>query len=191
MAHQPRLFVVVGTPGSGKDLLIRAVRDLGKQHALIVPKHTSRARQHDDGDEMVCPGEPGFDLDRADLVYENYGTRYGIHCNAVWQRLRQGIFQVAVVSNIGAVNRLRQIFGAIVVLVFVHSEISAEDYARLEAASKETDYVQARSKDFDMAFRFYLRNFLAFDHVLISSGIPEDLYDQLFRLFRAYESGIL
>ena len=34
-------------------------------------------------------------------------------------------------------------------------------------------------------------NFLAFDRVFIFSGAPEDLYDQIFRVFRAYESGLL
>ncbi len=34
-----------------------------------------------------------------------------------------------------------------------------------------------------------LKNFRVFDHALINCGIPEDLYDQIFRLFRAYEQG--
>jgi hypothetical protein len=140
---------------------------------------------------MICPGEPDFDLDSSDLVYENYGTRYGIHFDGIWRGLQHGVFQVAVVSNIDALNYLRNVFGALVVLVFVHSEMSAAEYLQLEAASIDSDYVQARSKDFEMAFRFYHRNFLAFDHVLLSSGTPEDLYDQIFRLFRAYETGVL
>ncbi|HEX7242193.1 MAG TPA: hypothetical protein VF263_18045 [Longimicrobiaceae bacterium] len=183
--------MVVGTPGSGKDLLIRAVHDLGKQHATIVPKHTSRERRPDDGEELTFQDDPDFDLAGSDLVYENYGSQYGIHFEGIWRGLQQGVFQVAVVSNIDAVNRLRYVFGSLVVLVFVHSEMSADEYGEVEAASRDSEYVQARQKDFEMAFRFYLRNYLAFDHVLLSSGAPEDLYDQIFRLFRAYESRLL
>ena len=36
----PRIFLVVGSPGSGKDELMTAVNTIGSLHAEIVPKHT-------------------------------------------------------------------------------------------------------------------------------------------------------
>jgi ribose 1,5-bisphosphokinase PhnN len=115
-----RLFVLVGTPGSGKDLLVQDINNQGTQHARIVPKHTSRKRQSDDGSEMICPGDPGHHLDGCDIVYENYGDQYGISCSMIRQGLDQGISQVVVVSNVDAINRLYEMFGDRTVLIYVH-----------------------------------------------------------------------
>jgi ribose 1,5-bisphosphokinase PhnN len=192
-----RLFVLVGTPGSGKDLLIRAVKDLGAQHAHIVPKHTSRKRRHDDGEEIICPEDSGNNLDQCDIRYDNYGAQYGIMTPQIWEGLRDGIFQVAVVSNVEAINQLRGIFGELVVLVYIHSEVDSDEYQRIEAARRndpgylDTEYVEQRVKNYRLAFNVFLENYLAFDHVLIHSGPSENLYDQMFRLFRAYEWGDL
>jgi hypothetical protein len=182
------LFVIVGTPGSGKDLLIRAVNDLGTQHAQIVPKHTSRDRREDDGSEMICPGDSGHNLDACDIMYKNYGDTYGIECSRIWEGLKKGLSQIANVSNITAINRLRDVFGELMVLVYVHSNVGAEEYLDKEMPlGADTSYVQRRAEEYRFALDVYLENFLAFEHVLIYTGNAEDLYDQIFRLFRAYE----
>jgi ribose 1,5-bisphosphokinase PhnN len=193
-----KLFVIVGTPGSGKDLLIRAVGRLGTQHAQIVPKHSSRARRWwDDGDEIICREDPGYDLGNCDIQYENYGDRYGIKSSQIWEGLSDGIFQVVVVSNVEAINKLRDTFGELVALVYVHSEVDADEYRRIEAERKsdpeylDAEYVEQRVKNYRLAFDIFLENYLAFNHVLINSSPAENLYDQMFRLFRAYERGVL
>jgi len=192
MTATPRLFVIVGTPGSGKDLLIRAVNDLGTLHAGIVPKHTSRARRSDDSEEMIFSDHSDYDLAGCDIRYDNYGDEYGIKSVQIWEGLRKGNSQVAVVSDLDAIKELQRIFGEFMVLVYVHSRMDAEEYRR-EAAKHGDDagYVERRVAEYHHAFDIYLRHFLAFNHVLIYSGLPEDLYDQIFRLFRAYERGDL
>ncbi|MBN1813567.1 MAG: hypothetical protein JXA14_17140 [Anaerolineae bacterium] len=192
MVFLQRLVIVVGAPGSGKDWLIRAVNDLGTQHAEIVPKHTSRKRWPDDGPEMICPGDPGHNLAGCDITYENYGDSYGIESARIWEGLRQGAFQVVVVSKVDAINKLHKMFGELVLLVYVHSETDAEEYRLLETElGKDTEYIARRAAEYLTAFDIYLRNFLAFEHVLIHFGLKEDLFDQIFRLFRAYERGDL
>lgn len=188
MVFTPKLVLVVGTPGSGKDLLIRAVNDLGAQHAQIVPKHTSRTRRPDDGKEMICIGDPEYNLKACDLTYENFGDLYGMETSLIWSGLRKGIFQVAVISNITALNNLKKLFGELVMLVYVHSEMRADEYLNAEAGSDQnSEYIRKRVEKYHAAHDVYLRNFLAFDHVLIYTGVQEDLFDQIFRLFRAYE----
>ena len=188
MLSTPKLIVVVGTPGSGKDLLIRAVDDLGSQHGQVVPKHTSRTRRPDDGTEMICIDDASHDFKACDLVYENFGDKYGIECSRIWKGLKKGVFQVVVVSNVEAINKLKERFGDLMVLIYVHSEMGADDYLKREAASD--DYVRRRVEQYEAAFGSYLSNYLAFDHVLIYSGVQEDLFDQIFRLFRAYEHAV-
>ena len=188
MIFTPKLILVVGTPGSGKDLLIRAINDLGAQHAQVVPKHTSRARRPDDGDEMICIDDPEHELDSCDVRYENFGDHYGVDTSLIWNGLRKGIFQVAVISSIVALNTLKQLFGELVILVYVHSEIRADEYLQAEVnLDRNSEYVRKRVEKYQAAYDLYFRNFLAFDHVLIYTGVQEDLFDQIFRLFRAYE----
>jgi len=189
---RPRLFIVAGTPGSGKDEIIRAVRDLGVSHATIVPKHTNRARQVDDGQEMICPGEKGFNLESCQVKYGNFKKQYGIRTDTIWKNLRLGITQVLVVSNIQAIQRLLDIFGDCVRLIYVHSTVTPEDFARqAEELHYNSDYTNPRIAEYWDAFDDYVHNIQWFDHVLIHAAENEDLYDQVFRLFRAYEQGEL
>jgi ribose 1,5-bisphosphokinase PhnN len=191
MKFTPRVVVVVGSPGSGKDILIRAVKDLGVGHARIVPKHTSRQQRPDDGNEMICPESHDFALDQCDIVYVNYDDRYGIISAHIWQGLKEGVFQVIVVSNVAAINQLKAVFSGFLLLVYVHSEMTSEQYLQSEATSEHDEYAMRRSQQLWETFEMYMNNFLSFDHVLIHGGTPEDLYDQIFRLFRAYERGLI
>lgn len=191
IASPQRLFVLVGTPGSGKDLLVRAINKRA-QHAQVLPKHTSRKRQVDDGSEMICPGDPGYDLDACDIVYENYGNQYGIESSRIREGLDRGVSQVIVVSNVGAINSLYDIFGELAELVYVHSGVDAEVYRRIGVRlGWDPEYIERRVKEYQLAYDVYINNLLAFRHVLIHAGLPEDLYRQMFRLFRAYEHGEL
>ena len=175
------IFVVVGGENSGKDEIIRAVHDLGGLHAQVVPKFTSRERHEDDGKEIRCNYIFEEDTNTGkyrvisqeddkefccDIVYYKNNNYYGIDTHQIWVGLRNKKFQVIVVSEVEAINHIRKKFGRLVVLIYVHS-------FNEERISEE--------------FKLFLDNFNTFDHVLIAESKKEDLYDQLFRLFRSYE----
>lgn len=46
-----KIYVIAGNAGSGKDLIVRAANKIG---CKMIPKHTSRFRNPNDGDEMIC-----------------------------------------------------------------------------------------------------------------------------------------
>ncbi|MBD5131202.1 MAG: hypothetical protein HDT28_01195 [Clostridiales bacterium] len=50
----PKTFILAGNAASGKDELIRAVKDLGRLQAEIIPKYTVRRQEKDDEEEMIC-----------------------------------------------------------------------------------------------------------------------------------------
>jgi len=192
MKPMQRLIILVGSPGSGKDLLIRAIDDLGAQHAQVIPKHTSRKRRLDDRKEMICPDDLDFDLLSCDIKYDNYGDKYGIDSSLIWSSLQKGVFPVVVVSNSDAIDQLHQKFGDLLVLVYVHSEMDANDFRYADENNKKGElYIERRVSEYRQAFDLYLKHFRIFEHVLINCGVPEDLFDQIFRLFRAYERGDL
>lgn len=207
--YTPKLFIVVGNPASGKDELIRAINSLGKLHADIIPKHTNRHWRFEDGNEMICKyipndsGEfiinPQYRIDDCEVKYENYNSKYGINTKDIWDGLKRGVHQVLVVSNIDALNKLRKVFGGIVVMIYIYSEVTKSEYLEKEmqklqlhsANTENTDvseYIKTREENFDMAWQLYEDNFMLFDHVFIFTAREEDLYDQIFRLFRYYEN---
>jgi ribose 1,5-bisphosphokinase PhnN len=209
--YTPRLFLIVGSPASGKDELIAAVNTIGSLHAEIVPKHTNRKWRTGDDNEMICGEIPDkqnrliknskYDLDHCDIVYENYGDKYGIKTTGIWDKLRHGIIQVLVVSNKEALNQLKGKFGDLAVVVYVYSKVTREEYLQREKTKQEQkkegeakyqideEYLKIRAENFDMSWKIYVDNFMLFDHVLIYAGNQEDLFDQIFRLFKAYEKG--
>lgn len=207
----PRLFIVVGSPASGKDELISAVNTIGVLHAEIVPKHTDRDLRFNDGDEMICMKKyisdnslvdnENYDLKNCDVKYVNFKKNYGIKTSEIWDKLRDGINQVAVVSDSGALNQLKNKFGNLAVVLYVYSQINKSTYRKREIANlkskkqnltkEDEEYIKERVADFDKAWNLYIDNFLLFDHVLIYADRQEELFDQIFRLFKAYENGTL
>lgn len=199
----PRLFIVVGNPASGKDELIAAVNIIGSMHAEIVPKHTDRPWRVGDDVEMICSDGPNaqeFDLENCDVSYTNYGTVYGIKSAYIWEKLRNGISQVLVVSNRDALNKLKRMFGDLAVFIYVYAPITSNQYRAIEEKKQQEkmkkdpnykinqSYIDERVYGFDMAWKLYEDNFMLFDHVFIYADKREDLFDQIFRLFRAYET---
>jgi guanylate kinase len=50
----PKTFILAGNAASGKDELIRAVKDMGRIQAEIIPKYAVRRQEEDDEEEMIC-----------------------------------------------------------------------------------------------------------------------------------------
>ena len=190
MSGIARIYLVCGGPGSGKDALIQAVKDMGSLHARIVPKHTTRIRRRSDGEEMICADDSAWDLKSCDLQYVNHGDTYGVRTSDLWDNLMRRMPQVLVVSNHEAIQRLTEIFGRVVVLIYVHSDIAVDDFASRETSGQDDGYVKRRSVEYNNAFRLYISNMKFFRHVVIYSGAQEDMFDQMFRIFAHYESSV-
>lgn len=61
-SNTPKTFVIAGNSASGKDQLVRAIQNLGKLQADIIPKYTVRIQEKDDENEMICRLKPNEDL---------------------------------------------------------------------------------------------------------------------------------
>lgn len=169
------MFVIAGNASAGKDKIISAVMDLGSLHAQVVTKYTTRQATSEDGREIICKINekgllnPDFEkgFSKCDILYDRNNNTYGINSADIWEGMKSGLFQVVSVSDAGPINQLKTKFGSAVVLIYVHSDA--------KTPPTELD--------------LFVNNFDKFNHVLIYEDKYEDLYDQLFRLFRAYERG--
>lgn len=171
-----KLYIVGGNAGSGKDLLIREATSVGLEQA---PKNTSRRRNSNDGPEMICQGDEGFDLQECDITYENYGDRYGVKTRPIMDGLRKGKSQLAVVSDRGAINELKRVFGKHALSIYVHSDITPEEYLKMIGNNADPEYIRKRMEQFGRAHTTYAGNMGIYDRVFIDAGNDRDLLAQL------------
>ena len=173
-----KIFIISGNPGSGKDYIVKAAEKLG---CMQIRKHTSRVRNPNDGNEMICSDDSDFDLNGCDLKYKNYGkTEYGIKTQEIWKNLIFGKGnQVLVCSDIETIKRLKLIFGENVVSLYVHSDITPDEYLAQEAkAESDDEYIRQRIIGFKNAHRNYANNIELYDKCLIFADDRRELLRQ-------------
>ena len=205
MHYSSVLFVIVGASGSGKGLLLHAVRDMGPQHITVIPKMTTRTQKATDSDEMIC-GRPLPFPAEYDILYGNYKATYGIPTCKIWNALLERKHALLICSNFAsldeggrsipglqhAIPALHDIFGPAIKLVYLHSRVTeeaAERHAR-QIATEDEDEIAVRKGKVIAVRRYYVDNIGYFNHVLLNVGESEDLTDQMFRLVRWYGGGL-
>jgi len=129
------------------------------------------------------------------IVYEKNGNSYSIDIEMIRSSLEKNLSPVVVASDSGTIKRLEEFFGEdSLVLIYNHSQISKNEYL---TKSKDAT-ARKKAKEFEKELEFYSDNITSFNHVFIyaedeigrqKDGRQEDLIDQIFRLFRAYDQG--
>lgn len=186
--EKPKIYVFSGTPGSGKDDALETIRIQGILHSIILPKHTTRHREKDDGEEMICLGDNGFDIESCDLQYDNFGTTYGINTSEIEERLKDGISSSIVVSNKHAIEELKKRFPNTVVNIYIQG-LSKEEYILQQKENLEKEYVKKRVQEYEKADELYYNQWLDFNHVIINNGDSSDLKRQIDSIQQYYEGG--
>ena len=186
--EKPKIYIFIGNPGSGKDEALETIRVQGMLHSVILPKHATRYRQKSDGEEMICLGDEGFDIESCDLQYNNFGTTYGIITKEIEERLKDGISSSIVISNKKAIEELKRRFPGSVVTIYIQG-LSKEEYKIQQKEHLEEDYVKRRVEEYGKADEMYYKQWLDFDHVIINNGDLADLKRQIDTIHRYYEKG--
>lgn len=136
------------------------------------------------------------------IIYENHGKliKYAFTIDHLQDSMNKDEkHRVLVASFVNLFEYCRKKIGeAEVIPIFSYSQISKEDYDK----EVEGELPKLKSQSYDDLIR-YSKNIVDFDHVIIyaetemqkqteqaksSGGQKEDLIDQMFRLFRAYNS---
>lgn len=212
--QKPVLYIISGNGASGKDELIEATSAMGKLYAGVIPKYTSRNQKLDDGPEIICKNirVEGSDEFIPNPEYERFlelrkqeperflsywgnngNFEYSIDMKLLREALGAGRSQVIALSDIDTINTLSDEFEDQIVPIYCNSQISKEEY---EDNAEGDDVDKARLDEFERQLDAFIKNYMLFRHVVIyaenkldheSDGRQEELIDQLFRLFRAYD----
>lgn len=172
-----KIYVVAGSPGSGKKILIQGANTVG---CLQVPKYADRERNPDDGTEMICKGEIGYNLEKCKLRYSRFGTEYGIDTDKMWENLIIGNKpQLLVCSDMDTLRELKEEFGEAIVSLYVHSDMTPEEWAQKNnQQGNHLDYIQNRMSNYDSAFENYAKFFSEYDKSFIYAGDTRELMKQ-------------
>lgn len=184
--QKARIYAFIGSPGSGKDDALETVRVQGILHSIIMPKHTTRLRKADDGEELICRDDKKFNIESCDLQYENYGSIYGIDTNELRERLEAGISSSLVVSNREALEALKAKFPEELVTIYIQG-MSKEEYIIQQKEHLDEEYVKRRIQEYEKADELYYNRWLDFNHMIINNGDLGDMRLQIDSIMRYYE----
>ena len=87
--------------------------------------------------------------------------------------------QVLSCSNVATIAELRKLFGEAVVPIYIHSDISPEEYMQAESQEgSNIEYIQNRVSGFKNAHSDYISNFGLYDKCLIYAKDERELLRQ-------------
>lgn len=218
--NKPVIYVVSGNGASGKDELIEATNALGKLYADVLPKYTSRNQRKDDGSELICKNNITSDNKFiSNIEYQHYiknkalnptqyliyygnnnTYEYAIDLKMLNAKLKEGRSVVIALSDIATISALKKIYPDQVITIYCNSQISKEEFLKVNELEDSDGVVKNKGEAFEEQQETFIDNYLAYRHVIIyaenelghaSDARQEELIDQLFRIFRAYEDKIL
>jgi len=169
------IITLTGPAHCGKSTIRQMFLDLkkGAFEPIMVKKYTTRAQRANDDDVICVPRIPKG----CDLVYEQYGVRYGMKMEDLYKHLEAGRTPIVVVNDIRAVEDIKSALGSLVYSVFlyrkaaIYEEFYAEEKERYPEKIKEEIEQGARTR-FEKAqaiYRIYIENIQLFDKVILNT----------------------
>src|ERR1044072_3531807 len=99
----PHVITLTGPSGAGKSTALQELLRCAKKSfaPLRVPKFTTRDPRSDDAGEAISVERIP---DKCDIVYEQYGVRYGLSLTTLFEGLASGRSPIVILNDIRAVE---------------------------------------------------------------------------------------
>ncbi|HLP47168.1 MAG TPA: hypothetical protein VK469_14550 [Candidatus Kapabacteria bacterium] len=181
-----RLITLTGPSGSGKSKVIEELLALKSESFSpeLIPKYSTRAPRKDDGDEIICvPTIPH----ECDLVYEQYGGRYGIELQKIYDLLSRKVSPIVILNDVRTIADIKNAFGGLAHSLFIFREGPKLHYFKKLTEERGVNDESDTLKRFEKAqsiYRIYIENIHLFDHVILNSGTLADLQFQVAQLVK-------
>lgn len=153
-------------------------------YPVPIPKYTTRKQRKNDEDVICVEKLP----EQCDLVYEQYGVRYGVELKKLYEYLEMGYTPIIVVNDIRAVEDLKSILGSLVYSVFLYRKPAVyQDFfdEEMERATEEItrEYIagnaRTRYEKAQAIYRIYIENIQLFDKVILNTSKIENTKRQV------------
>jgi len=150
----------------------------------LIRKHTTRPPREDDkDDEVQCGGI----TPECDLVYEQYGERYGLESRTLFEAIAAGQSPIVILNDVRAVEDVRDFFRERVRSIFIFRHDPASEEYHRELIESRGEAGEVRFKKAQTIYRIYIENIHLFDHVIINSGTLEELDTQVRQIVKSLE----
>lgn len=187
------LFMVAAASGAGKGILMENLNILGSDRVAVVRKMARRdPKPGDRRDGMIALGPNGefpTDFDWRWHFHQGDhfdGTEYAISTSEIRRGIDEGQQQI-VISNTGEIEVSRERLSGQVVWIYLHAVRSEEEVRAYQYANCATpEEANERLREIDAVHSTYIERICEFDHVLLNTTYPEDLYEQMERLSEYY-----
>lgn len=109
-----------------------------------------------------------------DLVYEQYGNRYGIRLEKIYELLKNGFSPVVILNDIRTVEDIKTSLGKQCFSLFIFREIpNLQNYIKqAEKRNESRDVVNTRFEKATAIYRIYIENIHIFDKLILN--VKED-----------------
>lgn len=164
-------------------------KENSKFHPVIFKKYTTRSARQSDDDVICVENLPP----KCDLVYEQYGVRYGLRFDDLYEHLEKGESPIIVLNDVRAVEDVRTALCPQVVSLYLYRQppnllqFIEEERRRAKQTMSDNEIINIAQSRFDKAksiYRIYIENIHLFDHVILNVGdkfFTEKQVDQIVK----------
>jgi guanylate kinase len=182
MAH---VITITGPSGAGKSTTLRYLLESANDgfKPVMVPKFTTRPQHTDDEGEVTCVDAIP---EECDLVYEQYGVRYGLALETIFEHLACQQSPIIILNDIRAVEDVRNCWKGLVRSIFIFRKLSLKEYRALVESRGVSDEESpdVRYQKAQTLYRIYIENIHLFDHVILNSDTFDELNKQVKEIVR-------
>lgn len=148
-------------------------------YPVSIPKYTTRMQRKNDEDVICVEKLPA----QCDLVYEQYGVRYGVELKTLYEKLEEGYTPIIVINDIRVVEDLKAVLGSLVYSIFlyrkpaIYKEFFDEEKERASDDLNEEYIAQNARTRFEKAqaiYRIYIENIQLFNRVILNTSKKEN-----------------
>jgi len=173
---QPRVYIFFGAPGSGKSTALEYLRM--NQPIRIITKETTRPFRENDGPDIKHVDRIADDCD---VRYYSYRHEYGFRTSEMWKAFEDGQSAGIIVNDIRTLRILKQRFGVLAVVIYVHSNVDPDKLRQIMAqrhpiqTSEDLDWeVKRRVEKINTIHRKYIENTALFDSTILNLYVEGD-----------------
>jgi guanylate kinase len=165
-----QVLTLTGPSTGGKSTVLAILQEAASRRfrPFVIKKFTTRPSRTGDGEEIECVEKIP---DSCNLVYEQYGVRYGLELPKIFAALERGEAPIVILNDIRTVEDIRSLFGPLVTSLYVFRQSpSLERFLASAAereASDEDEYIR-RFKKAEAIHRIYIENIQVFDSVILN-----------------------
>lgn len=179
----PNIITLTGASGCGKSTAIGyflSSKAQGYNPELIKKFKTRPPRPRKD------PFEDGIFVEEipedCDVVYEQYGTRYGLKLTTLFELMKKGKSPLVILNDVRAVQDIRKAAGPLVKSIFLFRKRPTLNQYREVSKSrqvKDEEEILMRYNKAHATYRIYIENIYLFDSVFLNSFGKRDLKSQV------------